>query len=172
MSVYIVITKPKELDPKKLSHKVLKMIQKVTGSEWTHSQMVIDGTMYESTYPFFKLTKNWDRQPNEYRIIQKFKEPLTEEEKELAVFWWRMHIALERRYGTLKLFFMLALAKTKPFWEKIGYVPFSVNRIWSDFCSGAVDNCVKYFGRDLLPGKSEEFTAPCDILASELLEDI
>ena len=66
----------------------------------------------------------------------------------------------------------LALAKTKPFWNKIGWCPMAVDAIWGDFCSAAVDTACRFVGIDLLPNRMEEFTSPGDILESELLEEI
>lgn len=171
MSDVLIIT----LRPKKLGNtavdKVQVLIQKVTKSQWTHSQMVIDGVMYESAWPFFKKTENYQPNPSEYCKVHRFVEPWTEWEKTKAKAWWMYHLIRNTGYGLLKLALYLAGARTKPFWNKLGWCPMSVDRIWGDFCSAAVDNACKFAGRDLLPG-TEEFTAPSDILQSKLLKEI
>jgi len=169
MSVKIITLKPKKLTNSAVD-RVQKLIQKVTGSPWTHTQIVIDGVMYEAIWPRFKKTQNYVEHPSENCKIQSFKESWTEREKGAAIAWWEWQIASKTGYGLVKLFIMLALAKTKPFWERVGWVPMSINAIWGDFCSASVDTACKFAGRDLLPGSNEEFTAPCDILESELLE--
>lgn len=170
MSVQIVTLKPGKLT-NSLIDRVQKLIQKVSGSPWTHSQMVIDGVMYESTWPKFKKTKNYIPHSSENCIVQNFKTQWAEKEKGAAIAWWEYRIKTKTGYGLIKLFIMLALAKTKPFWIKIGWTPMSIDKIWGDFCSAAVDSACKFAGRDLLQG-NEEFTAPGDIIKSDLLEDI
>jgi len=170
MSVYIITRKPGKLGNSAMDQ-VQKLIQKVSGSPWTHSQMCIDGTLYEATWPLFKKTEGYVPNKSENVKVQVFKEPWTEREKGAAIAWWEYQIKRKTGYGLVKLFVYLTLAKTKPIWNKIGWCPMAINRIWGDFCSAAVDTACKFAGKDLLVGQMEEFTAPGDIITSPLLED-
>lgn len=155
----------------KLTNWVCDQIVKTTGSDIIHTQMQIEDTLYEYTFPDgAKKTENYtyvkdlsERQPF---IV----EP-TERQIGAMIAWWENEIELDNGYGLLKLFSFLLIAKSKPLWEKIGYTPMTINRIWGEFCSAAADICCKFAGLDLLPDQMEELSNPVEITESKLLGD-
>jgi len=150
---------------------VINSIIKASGSEWTHTQILVEGVMYESTFPGgFKKTENYVFKPNKLSKIQSFKEEWTERETGALIAYWEDKIRRKIKYGVLKLFVFMFLAGTKKFWDKIGWIPMSIDAVWGDFCSAAVDNSVRFSKCDLLPG-NEEYTAPGDIIESNKLEE-
>ncbi len=143
---------------------VQKLIMKVSGSDLVHSQVYLDGYIYESA-PFagFKKTKFSGLKDRYY--IGKPTKKMTEQEVLSQVPWWEYKIKNKAPYNYVRLFTCIILAWTKPFWNLIKYVPWT-HGIFGEFCSSAVDLAFKYIGWDLLPEQQEALTAPGDLLKS------
>ena len=148
------------------SNLVCGMIEKITGSDVIHSQVVLNNIKYETAHP-------GGFQSSPFKSVGKLNDSLspiremTDAEVTSMVAWYEDKIRNKRPYNYIKLFACLLLSWTKPFWQLIGYVPFS-HKIWGDFCSAGVDEAFKFIGWDLLPEELEAFTAPGDLYNSVL----
>ena len=138
-------------------------ITNVSGSEYIHVQVMLNGVVYESRWPegFCKGFTPADREYYGDRVLTPSRD-LTPEEIEKQLRFWRKRINEGVKYGTSKLVIFILLACTKPFWQWIKWTPMSNDFLFGDFCSAAVDNSYKAAGIDLFPKHSEEYTAPGD----------
>ena len=152
------------------SNLVCNAIVKASGSPWIHSQLLVENTMYESTFPDgFRKKENYVFEQNDLNMIQGFKEDFTERELGAVIAWWEDRIKRGTKYGVLKLFVYMILRKTRKFWDLIHYTPMHNDEIWGDFCSAAVINSVLFAGRVMLPGADPEYATPGELIESKEL---
>jgi hypothetical protein len=163
----VILTYPRGKFDKWYVNFVIWCIQKVTKSKYIHTQVWVDGYMLETVHPSGFQKK---KQTPEKREGLDFLEPirdLTQKECDSITAYFDDKIRNNIPYGYAKLFLSFILAWSRPFWEKIKWIPFQEDKIWGNHCSSGVDEAFKFSGIDILPNGYEEITSPSDFIQSD-----
>lgn len=143
-------------------------IRKESGGPETHSQVWLDGFVYEVGWPkgFNRRKEIPSESDGKYFLVPT--RELTLYEVTAMEDFYKDKIRQGIKYGTAKLLISFILSFTRPLWEKIRWMPLEDDRVWGEYCSAAVDQAFKFAGIDLLPG-FEEITTPRDLTKSTFL---
>lgn len=151
---------------------VLWFIRKASGFPHTHTQVWIDGYIWETRHPDgFCKTKRTPT-PAENRVLLEPVRDLTKEESEGMKAFFEDKIRNNIPYNYPKLFLSFFLYWSRPFWEKIKWIPFQDDKVWGNHCSSGVDEAFMFVGIDVLPDGYEEITTPGDFTKSEFFKEI
>ena len=140
-----------------LSQFVCDWIEDVTESPFVHAREYLNGYLYETRHPGGFRKTLYQGHP-ETAAIGTPKVPLNEYEIQSKIDWWEDKIRRKLPYNYPKLFLALILHKTKPFWEKVGFVPFQNIYHFGDFCFAAVDESYRFVGVDIAPNQLEQIS--------------
>lgn len=141
-------------------------MKKASGGPETHSQVWIDGFIYETSYPngYGKKERTPVQSESVYFLVPT--RELTDDECSAMKAFYEDKIRDRIKYATLKLLISFVIAFSRPVWEKLRWIPFQDDRLWGEYCSAAVDQAYKFAGIELLPGY-EEITSPHDLTKSK-----
>lgn len=132
-------------------------IEFASGSEYIHAVVILNGFKYETRHPGgFRKTIYSGCSKN--TAIGRPKNILGAVDVAGKVSFWEDKIRKKLPYNYIKLFTALLLFKTKPIWEKLGWVPFQDINKFGDFCFAAVDESYKFVGIDIMPGQIEQIS--------------
>jgi hypothetical protein len=146
-----------------------KAITFFTGKPYTHAEIWCEGNRYGSRADGPVKTP---RKPGRSGVVWLApKERLTEKQTESMKEYLDSKLGDKANYNVFKLVVLALVYPTRWFWQWIGWVPFQRD-FFGVICSVYVDEAYKAAGIDLLPGKSEEYTAPGDFLSSDKVEKV
>lgn len=161
--------------PKWYENFMTKWIVRASKSPFIHGQVMLNGVVYESTFPV-GVTKG--RKPNDLLYygdkVLTFSRPpeeghpeLTEIEVNKMTEYFEYRIKRKVPYATFKLIFYLMFRWTKPLWDKLNWYPFADDFKYGEFCFAIIENAFKHAGIDIAPGKSEEDSIAPNFIGSK-----
>jgi hypothetical protein len=150
----------------------IKIVQKVTKSEYYHSKIYVNGFIYEAVLCMEKgkivngvtRTADLNQAGGDFWELRK---PLTQEEINAIDEFLTEN--LKKKYDVMRLMFMPLLLLLSPIWKITHKIPFIKNMF---FCFDLVERAFMYAGIDLFAGLPEGIATARTITDSGYFKDV
>ena len=148
-----------------------KLVKFVTGSDYYHAAIWIDGYIYEET-AYFDSNKKWISGARKYKSepngdIYILRPEVVVDEENIKT-WAELMVDTSVPYNFPLLIAIPIIYPLRWLWKILKWSPFK-SAVFGYICSEFVDTALLAGGVDLLPNRSEAYTVPGDLAKSKLL---